>query len=81
MERVREKFDRRLTQLKNERETFVAHWKDINEYLLPRRGRFITSDVNKGDKRNNKIIDGEGGQALNTLVSGMMSGVTSPARR
>lgn len=81
MEKTREKYDRRLVQLKNERETFVAHWKDINQYLLPRRGRFMTSDVNKGDKRNQKIIDGEGGQALNTLVSGMMSGVTSPARR
>tara|TARA_Y100000817_G_scaffold121023_1_gene94798 strand:+ start:3577 stop:5268 length:1692 start_codon:yes stop_codon:yes gene_type:complete len=79
--RQRERYLRRLNNLKNERETFWAHWKDINKYLLPRRGRFMTSDRNKGDKRNSSIIDSTATQALNTLVSGMMSGVTSPSRK
>ena len=81
METQRQKFDRRLAALKNERSSFIAHWRDINEYLLPRRGRFLGAEVNKGDKRNAKIIDSEATQAIGILVSGMMSGITSPARR
>jgi hypothetical protein len=77
----KEKSKRRLALLTNERASWIAHWKDINQFLLPRRGRFMLSDVNRGDKRNNKIIDSEASQALNTLVSGMMSGMTSPTRR
>ncbi len=78
---IKQSFVRRLNLLQMERTSFDDHYKDISDYLLPRRGRFIKSDKNKGDKRNNKIIDNEGTMALNTLVSGMMSGVTSPARK
>lgn len=68
------------TQLENERSTFIAHWRDLGDYILPRRPRFYTSDVNKGDRRNNKIIDSTATLAARTLRAGMMSGMTSPAR-
>ena len=83
----REPFQRRLARLVNERQSWVSHWKELNEYILPRRGRFIGSALktqslpNRGDKINQKIIDSEATRALNTLVSGLMTGVTSPARR
>lgn len=67
-------------QLDSERATFISHWRDLGDYILPRRPRFTLSDVNKGDKRNQKIIDSTGSMAARTLSSGMMSGVTSPAR-
>lgn len=67
-------------QLENERSTFLTHWRDISDHILPRRSRFTLSDVNKGDKRNQKIIDSTATLAARTLSSGMMSGVTSPAR-
>lgn len=67
-------------QLDNERSTFIAHWRDLSDFVQPRRARFYTSDVNKGDRRNQKIIDSTATMALRTLRSGMMSGVTSPAR-
>lgn len=67
-------------QLENERSTFTAHWRDLSDYVQPRRARFYTADVNKGDRRNQKIIDSTATMALRTLRSGMMSGVTSPAR-
>ena len=67
-------------QLTNERSTFLSHWRDLGDYILPRRPRFYTSDVNKGDRRNQKIIDSTATLAARTLRSGMMSGVTSPAR-
>jgi hypothetical protein len=68
------------SQIDNERSTFKAHWRDLTDYILPRRGRFFISDNNKGDKRNQKIIDATGTMAARTLRSGMMAGVTSPAR-
>lgn len=68
------------SQLDSERSTFIPHWRDLSDFILPRRARFYTSDVNKGDRRNNKIIDSTATLAVRTLRSGMMSGITSPAR-
>ena len=79
----RKQFDRRLAALRNEREGWMPHWRDIADYLLPRRGKFLTlqtGEANKGDKRNGKIVDETGTLALRTLASGMMAGITSPAR-
>jgi hypothetical protein len=74
------KFTRRLAALKTERSSFIDHWRDISDHVLPRRGRFLTTDRNKGDKRNNRLIDNTATMAHRTLSSGLMSGVTSPAR-
>lgn len=67
-------------QLETERSSFTAHWRELSDYILPRRSRFTTSDVNKGDKRNKYIIDSTASLASRTLRSGMMAGITSPAR-
>jgi len=68
-------------QLSLERSSFISHWKDLNDYILPRRGRFFVTDVNRGDRRSQHIIDSTATFAARTLQAGMMSGVTSPARR
>lgn len=67
-------------ELEAERSSFLTHWRDISDFMLPRRSRFYTTDVNKGDRRNQKIIDSTATMSLRTLRSGMMGGVTSPAR-
>lgn len=69
-----------VAQMDNERASFISHWRDIADYILPRRARFNVTDVNKGDKKNQKIIDGTATLAQRTLKSGMMAGLTSPAR-
>jgi hypothetical protein len=76
----RQKLELIRSQLENERSTFISHWRDLSDYILPRRSRFYTSDVNKGDRRNQRIIDSTATLAARTLRSGMMSGITSPAR-
>lgn len=68
------------SQLDTERSSFISHWSDLGTYIMPRRPRFVTSDVNRGDRRNQAIIDSTATFAARTLSSGMMSGVTSPAR-
>lgn len=69
-----------LAQLKQERSSFIPTWRDCGEYILPRRPRFFTSDVNRGDRRNQKIIDSTATTAARTARAGMMGGITSPAR-
>lgn len=72
---------RRYIKLENDRTTWRSHWMELSDYLLPRRGRFLYESQNtRGRKRNNKIIDSTGTQALRTLGAGLMSGMTSPAR-
>ena len=72
---------RRYVQLENDRSSWRNHWMEISDYILPRRGRYLfqTQD-DHGKKRNNKIIDSTGTQAIRTMAAGMMSGMTSPAR-
>ena len=63
-----------------ERASFMPHWRDLADYVLPRRPQFSITETNKGERRNLKIIDSTATLAARTLRSGMMSGVTSPAR-
>lgn len=76
----RQKYEALRTQMTLERSSFISHWRELNDFILPRRARFFTTDVNKGDRRNQKIIDSTGTLALRTMRSGMMAGITSPAR-
>jgi len=70
----------RLASLTNSNSTFRAHWKDISEYLLPRRGLYLTetsqSTYNRGEKKGQKIINGLPSESLKTLASGLYSGLT-----
>ncbi len=66
--------------LRDERSSWMTHWREISDCLLPRSGRFFVEDRNKGDKRHNKIYDNTGTRALRVLAAGMMAGMTSPAR-
>lgn len=76
----RQRDQRLLQQLKNDRSSFESLWRDLGDWMLPKRVRFTTSETNRGDRRNQKIIDSTATFASRTLASGMMSGVTSPAR-
>ena len=76
----RKQFDILRAQLENERASFLSHWRDLGDHILPRRPRFTTSENNRGERKNQKIIDATATMAARTLRSGMMSGVTSPAR-
>lgn len=66
--------------LENEQSSFKVHWRDLADYILPRRAQFTLSQTNRGERRNQKIINATATLAARTLASGMMGGVTSPAR-
>lgn len=66
--------------LERERSSFESHWKELSEYILPRKARFTLSENNRGEKKNQKIINSTQVLASRTLSAGLMGGVTSPAR-
>lgn len=77
---TRDKLLSRWEGLRKEREDWREHWKDIQDYILPRTGKFFVTDTNDGDRRNDRIYDSSGTRALRVLGAGMMAGATSPAR-
>jgi len=76
-----EQLNQRRTALKSERDSsWLGHWQDLNRYSLPRVGRFLVTDRNKGDRRNQKILNETVTFAVNTAVRGLMYGITNPSR-
>jgi len=76
----RNSYEKLFTSMKTDRSTFDAHWRELSDYIVPRRSRWFPGDRNAGDKRNQKIIDSTGRFSSRTLSSGLHAGLTSPAR-
>lgn len=76
----RDYLNRRVSGLKRERQSFDSHWKELAEFVKPRRGRFFVTDRNKGEKKYNSIINSEATKAHRTATAGMLAGTMSPAR-
>lgn len=71
---------RRVADMRLERASWMAHWAELSRFFLPRQGRFIMQDRNRGRRRHNDIQDNTGTRAVRVLGAGMQSGMTSPAR-
>lgn len=73
----------RYQKLKQDRTEWDQTWRDIQDFLLPRKGRFLSRgdrpDQDAG-KTSPKIVDATATRALRTLSAGMQGGLTSPAR-
>jgi hypothetical protein len=70
-----------LKALQDEFEKWEAMLKDISDYLMPERGRFLDKDTtpNDGKKRRSNIKDETAGRYLDVLSAGIQGGMTSPA--
>jgi len=77
---LRQHLNQQLGSMKTERANYLPHWMDIDSYIMPRTSRFFVTDKSKGNLRNSKINDNTATMALRALRSGMMSGITNPAR-
>jgi len=76
----KQSYIKRINLLRTERTSFISWWRDLSKYLLSHRGRFLVSDRNKGIRRDREQINNTARLAIRTLASGMMAGITSPAR-
>lgn len=76
----RQRYEMIKAALEQERQSWVPKWRDLNDFILPNRGRFLTTETNRGRTMSSKIIDSTATFAAGTLSAGMMSGMTSPAK-
>lgn len=71
---------RRVAALDNEFSTWRPHLQEIAQYTMPRNGKFLNTDRNRGEKKHNLILDNTALKSARILGAGLMSGATSPAR-
>ena len=71
-----------MAEMKNDLSTWVPHWRDITDYMLPWRGVYMTEGAvpNIGSKRHQHVVNGTAKRALRTLAAGMQGGLASPSR-
>lgn len=81
----RKAYAQRFAALKGARQSFWdPEWMDICDNILPRRGRFFTTEANRGQyaaDRKRAIVNSKPTVAARTLRALMTSGMASPARR
>ncbi|MDP2334051.1 MAG: portal protein, partial [Reyranella sp.] len=79
---LRRHCERRLSALDRERQSWFAHWRELAEFILPRRGNFLGAAHrhDRGAKLNGRLLDSTAMLAARTMASGLMAGVSSPAR-
>lgn len=73
------------SSLKEHREDYEAHYEQLEQHFLPRRGQFTSDPASKattdrGKMLNRKILDSTPIRALRILQSGLQAGITSPSR-
>ncbi|MCX7366706.1 MAG: portal protein [Alphaproteobacteria bacterium] len=79
---LRNHFVARLGALDRERSSYLATWRDLAAHFAPRRGRFLANanDSQRGRRRDQRIVDNTPLLAARVMASGMMAGISSPAR-
>lgn len=75
-----QKIATRKGELKTERTSFISHWQEINKFISPRSARFLRSDVNKGYKRQQEMVNETVLFSRRTFESGLMAGMSSAVR-
>jgi hypothetical protein len=72
--------ERRRAELKAEQSSFIGHYQELSKFIQPRRGRFFLSDVNKGDRRHQNIINSTATTAHRRCRAGIINGLMSSSR-
>lgn len=81
-EKIRQQVDSRLAGMKINRYSWWVHWREIAQYMLPRRYVWLVTpnQGNRGSPINQSIIDETATIASRVCASGMLSGMASPGR-
>ena len=71
---------KRLQGMKLDRQSWDQHYRELQEFFLPRRSRWIEAPASmRGQKMNQKLVDPSPRLAARALAAGMHSGSTNPA--
>jgi len=76
----RQQIEQTRAALLSGRSSCDSEWRELSDYIAPKRTRFQVTDKNRGGKRTQLIIDSSPRGAARTLQSGLHAGITSPAR-
>lgn len=79
---LRKHVEGRLIGLRVNRYSWWTHWRELADYYLPRRYKWLITpnQMARGSPINQHILDSTPTLAARNLASGMMSGITSPTR-
>ncbi|HXD37443.1 portal protein [Rhodanobacter sp. FW102-FHT14D06] len=80
METKLQRYKKRAAALKQDRENWEPHWREIQTFISPRSGRFCLAETNRGGKKHQRIINSAPTQASKALAAGLSSGLTNPAK-
>ena len=71
-----------LKGMRNARAPWEVMWRELSDYFLPRRYMWLMTqkEQRSASVRNVNLLDSTSILALRTLSTGMMNGITSPAR-
>jgi hypothetical protein len=76
-------FNRRRV-LRDERDHYATDWRELSDFVMGSRGRFLPGDGDNQDeathRRNERLYNEVAKMSANILSAGMMAGITSPAR-
>jgi hypothetical protein len=72
----------RLLGLRDNRYSWWTHWRELADFFLPRRYKWIVTpnQQSRGSPINQHILDSTGVIAARNLASGLVSGKSSPTR-
>lgn len=79
---IHKKMIERATAMERDRTPWWNNWRELSDYFLPRRYPWLLTDkeTKSAAVRNRNLLDSTSTVALRTLATGMMNGITSPAR-
>lgn len=73
----------RLIGLRVNRFSWWVHWRELADYILPRRYKWLITpnQMARGSPINQHILDSTGSMAARNLAAGMMMGCSDPTKR
>jgi hypothetical protein len=73
----------RLIGLRVNRYSWWVHWRELADYILPRRYKWLITpnQMARGSPINQHILDSSGSMAARNLAAGMMMGCSDPTKR
>ncbi len=75
----RDQYERLRSKLWLEKSSFDTHWKMLADFIKPNRHRAYVTEANRGNRKNQNIIDSTATLALRTFVSSLHTGMSNPA--
>ncbi|MGF1877274.1 portal protein [Photobacterium frigidiphilum] len=81
MKTIRQQCDSIFQGLDSDYAPWESHYRELANYIQPRRQRFSKDSVNSGGAHNSNIIDPSATLAMRVAAGGMYSGITNPVTK